>query len=92
MEKREAMKWVKGLRSGKYKQAMGTLAKFEELDDEEFKCVGHCCLGVLADLQGYDLKDRDFLMQKYQNGVASMISVDLRMKREVFQMKMVRKL
>lgn len=41
-----ARKWVKALRSGKYKQTTGTLT---QLDDKE-KVIGHCCLGVLCEL------------------------------------------
>ena len=40
MNKVIADKWVKALRSGKYKQAVG------DLQNE----VGYCCLGVLCDL------------------------------------------
>jgi hypothetical protein len=40
-------KWVKALRSGKYKQAQELLRK---VDRETGEVVGHCCLGVLCDL------------------------------------------
>ena len=43
MKKSYAMKWIKALRSGKYKQARGYL----KTD------VGHCCLGVLCTLTPY---------------------------------------
>lgn len=36
-------KWVKALRSGKYKQGTGTLKQYNR--NEEAK---HCCLGVLC--------------------------------------------
>lgn len=38
--------WTAALRSGKYKQAKGALATY----DEAGNCTGHCCLGVLADI------------------------------------------
>lgn len=53
MEKKLAMKWVKALRSGKYKQANDFLVT---LDDDE-KAVGFCCLGVLAKITGYEIED-----------------------------------
>ena len=43
MDAKIKRKWVKALRSGKYKQAEGTLR------DE---AGAMCCLGVLADIQG----------------------------------------
>jgi len=43
--------WVKALRGGNYKQGNGALKK--ELADGS---VGYCCLGVLADLMGLDLR------------------------------------
>lgn len=41
MDKKLAKKWVKALRSGKYKQTT------DNLQDE----TGHCCLGVLCEIQ-----------------------------------------
>lgn len=47
MDKAIKTKWVKALRSGKYKQARGILKNSRgEM----------CCLGVLADIQGCDFK------------------------------------
>jgi len=43
MEKKLAMKWVRALRSGKFKQTKEKLRK--ETNDGK---VGYCCLGVLA--------------------------------------------
>jgi hypothetical protein len=43
MKREWALKWVKALRSGKYKQARGVLK-----DN-----AGHCCLGVLCTLTPY---------------------------------------
>jgi hypothetical protein len=42
---KNAKKWVKALRSGKYKQVTDRLT---ELDNG--KVLGHCCLGVLCEL------------------------------------------
>lgn len=44
MKKAIAMKWVKALRSGKYKRGIGQL-KTER---------GHCCLGVLCEVLGLE--------------------------------------
>lgn len=49
MKKKTAMKWVKALRSGKYRQAFGTLVKESEYNED---VVGHCCLGVLGEVCG----------------------------------------
>ena len=48
MEKKLKVKWVKALRSGKYMQARRTL---------ETRDGAMCCLGVLATIQGCDLKE-----------------------------------
>ena len=40
MNKKDAMKWVKALRSGKYKQTKGILKNSK----------GFCCLGVLCEI------------------------------------------
>lgn len=61
MKKRNAMKWVKALRSGKFKQTNCTLVK----TDKDGQPVGYCCLGVLGKISGLDeiskLKDVEFL-------------------------------
>ena len=44
-------KWVKALRSGKYKQGQGTLKQFNSKGQAE-----HCCLGVLCELYNQDMK------------------------------------
>jgi len=44
-------KWVKALRSGKYKQGRGTLCQVDKKGNESF-----CCLGVLCDLYNKDRK------------------------------------
>ena len=41
MKKNIAMRWIKALRSGKYKQARSALRN---------KKVGYCCLGVLCEI------------------------------------------
>lgn len=46
MKKSVAMKWVKALRSGKYKQGEGALKRTSRLDGNDM----HCCLGVLCDI------------------------------------------
>ena len=46
MEKKQAMKWVKALRSGKFKQGKNALKKTEEGK------TSYCCLGVLAEISG----------------------------------------
>lgn len=45
MNKRIKNKWIKALRSGKYKQATGALKKVDEKGKETY-----CCLGVLCDV------------------------------------------
>lgn len=58
MDKKKAMRWVKALRSGKFKQAQGTLVSFKEDEDGELMKdrngdlikSGHCCLGVLCEV------------------------------------------
>ena len=44
-------KWVKALRSGKYKQGTGTLKQYDSKGRAE-----HCCLGVLCELYNQDMK------------------------------------
>ncbi len=50
MEKKQMQKWVKALRSGKYKQASDVLKK----KDDSGKAVGYCCLGVLCEINKVD--------------------------------------
>jgi hypothetical protein len=62
MNKAIKNKWVKALRSGKYKQAEGTLYN---KDKDSF-----CCLGVLKDLQGGQRKySASLLGCKYSCGI-----------------------
>jgi hypothetical protein len=51
MNKNIAKKWVKALRSGKYKQGQGYL---KITDHEGDSC--HCCLGVLCELYNEEQK------------------------------------
>lgn len=46
-------KWLKALRSGKYKQGTGVLFDDDETDG------GYCCLGVLAACSGFSSEDMD---------------------------------
>lgn len=52
--------WVKALRSGNYKQTQGTL-KGELIN----KGTGYCCLGVLADIMGYELEKEPLINEKF---------------------------
>ena len=51
MKKIIAKKWIKALRSGKYKQGQGALKQSTESGD-----TYHCCLGVLCELHNEDMK------------------------------------
>lgn len=51
MKKEIAKKWVKALRSGKYKQGKGYLKQFNSKNE-----VRHCCLGVLCELYNETMK------------------------------------
>ena len=44
-------KWVKALRSGKFKQGTGTLKQFNSKGVAQ-----HCCLGVLCELYNQEMK------------------------------------
>lgn len=44
-------KWVKALRSGKFKQGAGTLKQFNSKGQAQ-----HCCLGVLCELYNQEMK------------------------------------
>lgn len=44
-------KWVKALRSGKYKQGTETLKQYNSNGEAK-----HCCLGVLCELYNNDMK------------------------------------
>lgn len=51
MKKRVLTKWLKALRSGKYKQGRGALCQIDKKGTESF-----CCLGVLCDLYNKEQK------------------------------------
>lgn len=51
MKKEVAKKWIKALRSGKYKQGQGTLKQYNTRGQ-----VQHCCLGVLCELYNETMK------------------------------------
>lgn len=53
MKKEVAKKWIKALRSGKYKQGQGVLK--QTTDNGQ---TYHCCLGVLCELYNQDMKDK----------------------------------
>ena len=52
MNKDIAIKWVKALRSGKYKQGIGSLCEVTG------KSTKYCCLGVLTDLYQKECKQK----------------------------------
>lgn len=45
MDKKLKTKWLRALRSGKYKQAIGGLTS---VNTNTGKVIGHCCIGVLC--------------------------------------------
>lgn len=46
-------KWVKALRSGKFKQGIGTLKQYNRKEQ-----VKYCCLGVLCELYNQEMKKK----------------------------------
>lgn len=44
-------KWIKALRSGKFKQGSGALKQYNSKGQEQ-----HCCLGVLCELYNQEMK------------------------------------
>ena len=51
MRKEVMKKWVKALRSGKFKQGTGTLKQYNSKGQPQ-----HCCLGVLCELYNENMK------------------------------------
>lgn len=51
MRKEVMKKWVKALRSGKFKQGAGTLKQYNSKGEAQ-----HCCLGVLCELYNSEMK------------------------------------
>lgn len=62
-------KWVKALRSGNYKQAIGSLQRVKAHPEEREAKLGFCCLGVACDL----VNPKGWIIQ---NGLASYQAVD----------------
>lgn len=44
-------RWIKALRSGKYKQGTGTLKQYDSKGNAQ-----HCCLGVLCELYNQEMR------------------------------------
>ncbi len=70
MNKRVKNKWVKALRSGKYKKTTGALRKNLGKDK-----VGYCCLGVLCDLYAKEVggtwnSTSDFVVSKKEISIS----------------------
>jgi hypothetical protein len=51
MRKEVMKKWIKALRSGKFKQGQGTLKQYNSK-----RQARHCCLGVLCELYNEEMK------------------------------------
>lgn len=63
---KNAKKWVKALRSGKYKQTNGQLTALKKGEP-----VAHCCLGILCELavaDGVEVKIRDSVDTRTYDG------------------------
>jgi hypothetical protein len=50
MNETDKVDWISALRSGRYPQATGALAKAIDTDGDKVK-MGYCCLGVLCDIK-----------------------------------------
>jgi len=70
MKKEIAKKWVKALRSGKYKQGQGWLKQYNNKGQEQ-----HCCLGVLCELYNNEMKKKHkkSLNSKFIDGCAARV-------------------
>lgn len=68
MKKEVAKKWVKALRSGKYKQGQGYLKQYTNKGE-----LRHCCLGVLCELYNDSMKKnhKKTLITKIRNGLTN---------------------
>lgn len=62
MKKDVAKKWVKALRSGKYKQGQSWLKQYNNKGQEQ-----HCCLGVLCELYNDKMKKNHKKSLKIRN-------------------------
>jgi len=67
MKETIAKKWVKALRSGKYKQGKDLLKKITKKQEQ------HCCLGVLCDLYNKEqkLKNKPPIKQKIERDISN---------------------
>lgn len=65
MKKNIANKWVKALRSGKYKQGREGLCQINE-GGKKFK-YNHCCLGVLCELYNEEHTGKDKLKVSFSS-------------------------
>ncbi len=66
MNKRVKKKWVKALRSGKYKKTTGVLRKLDKNDNPSY-----CCLGVLCDLYAQETKKGNWEQETFRAGATS---------------------
>lgn len=66
MNKNVMKKWVKALRSGKYKQGQGLLKQTTEQNT-----ISHCCLGVLCEIYNNDMRKskKKTLSEQRYNGI-----------------------
>ena len=64
MKKEVAKKWVKALRSGKYKQGYGYLKQLNSKNQPR-----HCCLGVLCELYNDTMKKNHKKTLKVVQGI-----------------------
>jgi len=65
MNKRIKTKWVKALRSGKYKKGVGQLAQTFYDKENMFHHETFCCLGVLCDLYDKEKKQERSWNEEY---------------------------
>ena len=69
--------WLEALRSGKYKQTTGML---HELDDEQGRTIGFCCLGVACEIYiatGHKLRRERKARRVFYEGVSSCLPDDV---------------
>lgn len=66
MDQKWKQKWVKALRSGKYKQGREKLKSFDSKKQPRY-----CCLGVLGEIQGQKIrKHTEYLPKKWAAGLS----------------------
>lgn len=68
MNKNVMKKWVKALRSGKYKQGQGLLKQTTAFTNDK---TYHCCLGVLCEIYNNDMRKskKKTLSEQRYNGI-----------------------